>query len=416
MLLIGVFALAACGGPSGPGFLPPPSVGGGVAPSPPARPIGVPPPIRGVALLAPLTGPNAERGQALANAAKLALDAPDAPPLDVRDTGGTAQGAAEAARAAIAAGAGMIIGPLTAAETAGAAGVARPAGIPVLAFTNDPAQAHPGVWTLGITPAQQVRRMVGAEMNQGKNRFAAVLPRNDFGAAMGTALARVAETAGAPAPTIKTYEGSTASMDAAVRDIADYAGRMAPLMDQLRAAREARDSDGAQKATDLLRQAMPPPPFDALLLAETSASRLSAIVGLLGSYEVNGTGVRLLGPALWSEPSVRTGTALPGAWFAAPDPSTRAGFDDQYVAKYAAPAPGLADFAYDAASVARVLAQSTGYTGASLVRPDGFAGVDGVFALLPDGTVRRGLALFEIQNGSPKMIEPSPTSLTAPGI
>ena len=40
-----------------------------------------------VALLAPLTGVNAERGQALVQAAQLALAAPGSPPLDVRDTG-----------------------------------------------------------------------------------------------------------------------------------------------------------------------------------------------------------------------------------------------------------------------------------------------------------------------------------------
>ena len=129
-----------------------------------------------VALLAPLTGPNAERGIALVNAARLALGDPGAPALDVRDTGGTPQGAAAAATAALAAGAGLIIGPLTAAETAAVAPVARPAGIAVLAFTNDPAQAQPGVWPLGITPVQQVHRLVEAAVAHNKGRFAAALP------------------------------------------------------------------------------------------------------------------------------------------------------------------------------------------------------------------------------------------------
>ena len=93
-------------------------------------------------------------------AAQLALEAPGAPALNVKDTGGTPEGAAAAAQAALAEGAGLILGPLTSAETAAVAPVARAANVAVLAFTNDPSQAQPGVWPLGITPGQQVRRLV----------------------------------------------------------------------------------------------------------------------------------------------------------------------------------------------------------------------------------------------------------------
>ena len=82
-----------------------PPTGLGQQPSMPGAPSG-----RGVALLAPLTGPNAERGQALVNAAHLALNDPGSPVLDVRDTAGTPQGAAAAATAALAAGARLFIG------------------------------------------------------------------------------------------------------------------------------------------------------------------------------------------------------------------------------------------------------------------------------------------------------------------
>ncbi len=160
---------------------------------------------------------------------------------------------------------------------------------------------------------------------------------------------------------------------------------------------------------------MPPPDYDALLLAETGP-RLATLTGLLQSYEVTAPAVRTVGPALWAAPAARGGAALTGAWYAAPDPNTRSGFDAAYTAKYGTAAPGLSDFAFDAASVARVLGTGDGYSVASLCRPDGYAGVDGVFALLPDGRVRRGLALFEMQRGTPQMIEPAPTSLQAPGI
>jgi hypothetical protein len=418
VLLAGTIALAGCVAAPPPRPYTPPSIVNYGSPFPSADGVAqpAPPPIsggRGVALLAPLTGPNAERGAALANAAKLALEAPGSPPLDVRDTGGTAEGAATAAAEAIAAGAGLIIGPLTAAETAGAARVARPAGVAILAFTSDPAQAQPGVWTLGITPGQQVRRLVGAALAQGKNRIAGLLPQTDFGQAMATALGQAASSAGAATPDIRTYPPG--NPQGAVRDLAAYGSRVSPLMSQIRAARAEHTAQGRERAAQLSREDVPPPPFDALLLADTGGA-LSTLAGLLQGYEVGPPGVRIMGPALWAAPGARAGADLTGAWYAAPDPAARAGFDQQYQAHFSAPAPGLADFAYDAASIARVVSQSGAYSVASLCRPDGFAGVDGVFVLQTDGTVRRGLALFEIQRGGPVMVQPAPDSLSAPGI
>ncbi len=406
MLLAATVALQACvvaPGPTGPG----PRAGAGLPGAP--APAG-----RGVAILAPLTGPNAERGAALVRAAQLALADPGSPKLDVRDTLGTPAGAAAAAQAAIAAGAGMIIGPLTAGETAAAAGPARAAGIPVLAFTSDPAQAQPGVWVLGITPAQQVGRLVGVMAAQGKTRIAALLPRNDFGNAMGTALAAATASAGLPAPDIRSYQGGMASLNGAVRDISDYASRRGPLEAQIKAARDQHDADGRQRAADLSRQGVSAPPFDALLLAETGDT-LNTLASLLPYYDIDPPAVRVLGPALWASPAARGGAALDGAYYAAPDPASRAAFDGKYTAAAAAAAPGLADFAYDAASIARVLAKQDGYSAAALCQPEGYAGVDGVLQLQPDGRVRRGLAMFELQRGGPVMIEPSPANLAPPG-
>ena len=407
---LGTLALAACGVSPGAG----PRVSGLGRPSMPV-PSNVAPPGRGVALLAPLSGPNAERGRALANAAQLALSPPGSPRLDVRDTGGTAQGAAQAAQAALAAGAGLIIGPLTAAETAAVGPSARAAGVAVLAFTSDPAQAQPGVWTLGITPGQQVRRLVAAATAQGKSRFAAVLPDGEFGRALAAALVEATGSGGLATPDIRFHGGTTPSINSTMRDISRYAARRGPVDAQIRAARAARTAEGRRRAEQLGRTSIPPAPMDALLLADTG-ERLATIASLLPYYDLDPPAVRVLGPALWASPVARGEADLRGAWFAAPDPAARAGFDAQYQAQFGAPAPGLADFAFDAASIARVLAGEGGYSAAALTRPEGFSGVNGVLALLPDGTVRRGLALFEVKRGGADVIEPAPETIGTPGI
>ena len=93
--------------------------------------------------------------------------------------------------------------------------IARSAGISVLAFTNDATQAQPGVWTLGITPAQQVRRLVAAASGQGRSQFAAMLPDTDFGHAMGQALEQGTAASGLPPPTVRFYGRGMAAINAA---------------------------------------------------------------------------------------------------------------------------------------------------------------------------------------------------------
>lgn len=375
-----------------------------------------PGPVGHVAILVPLSGAYAERAQALVNAAKLALGEPGSPTLNVRDTSGTPAGAAAAAAAAIAAGDRLIIGPLTSGETAAVAGPAQTAGVPVLAFTTDVGQSRPGVWILGITPLQQATRLVSYATAQGKNRFAAILPRTDFGGAMAAALTKAAASTSAPAPSIYRYDTTVSGMSAAVREASGFDQRRGAMDAEVRAAKARHDEEGRQLAAELSQRDVPPPPFDSLLLSETG-DRLATLTSLLRPFDINPSEVRLMGPALWSAAPARAGASLGRAWFAAPDTqaAARTAFDEKYTATYGTPATGIADLAYDAASIARVLAHDRGYGLASLTRPEGFAGVDGVLALRQDGSVLRGLALFELQDGNPVIIDAAPAVISVTG-
>lgn len=414
-LLLGTLALGACA-VAEPGYYPPQSYGGGVVtPAPlataptrltPGRP---PATLSRIAILLPLSGANADRGQGLLNAARLAFNVPGAPTLDVKDTAGTPDGAAQAAQQAIQAGDGLILGPLTGTETAAAAGPAHDAGIPVLAFTSDPARAQPGVWTLGLTPGQQVRRLVDVARAQGKTRFAGLLPDNEFGHAMADALTQAAGGA-----TVRFYAGGMAGMNTAARDVSDFAERRGPIQDQINAARARDDAEGQHQAQELALVPVPPPPFDVLLLAAIG-SDLSELGSLLPYYDVGPQQVKIIGPALWASPAARGNATgfLEGAWYAAPDPAARAGFEQAYAARYGGPPPPLSDLAYDAAALARVVAQQGGALLPSLTRSEGFSGADGVFVLEPDGHVRRGLAVFELRHGTPAVVDPAPQSLAS---
>ena len=82
----------------------------------------------------------------------------------------------------------------------------------------------------------------------------------------------------------------------------------------------------------------------------------------------------------------------------------------------AAPPPALADLAFDAAAIARVLAPGPGYSIAALTNASGFTGADGWLALRPDGEVARGLAVFLIERGGEAtVLDPAPATLAGPG-
>ncbi len=371
-------------------------------------------PGRRVTILLPLTGPTAEVGQAMLRAAQLSLDQPGAPTLDARDTGGTPAGAADAAKLAIAAGTGLLLGPLTAGETASVAPLARAAGVPVLAFTSDASLAQPGIWTLGITPAQQVRRLVLAVQAEGKTRVAAVLPSNAFGDAMASGVTVAAGSAGLSAPSVLRYGNGFAALNAALKTVSDYDARRGTAEQQDPAASAPGDPDSRRRPREARGQALSPPPIDTLLLG-AAGEQLGQALPLLTFYGIGPEQVRILGPALWSRDAPRL-PALSGAWYAAPDPAQRAPFEQSYAAKYNAPPRDLASLAYDAAGIARVAAGSGGFAPGTLTRPEGYTGADGLLGLQPDGQARRGLAIFEIDHGGSHVVQPAPQSLQAPGV
>jgi branched-chain amino acid transport system substrate-binding protein len=365
-------------------------------------------------MLLPLTGPRADIGHVLEQAARLALQDGAGPTLDVLDTGGTAAGAVTAVQATIANRDSLILGPLTSAETAAVAPIARNAGIPVLAFTNDASQSAPGVWPLGITAGQQVRRLVTAAQAQGKSQFAALLPDTDFGRAMATALTSATQAAGLEPPNIRMHPPGMAAITAATRDLSDYANRRGPIDAKVKAARALGTADGRREAQELVKTPIQPPAFNVLLLADTG-DQLQEIAAVLPYFDVDRSAAQIVGPALWSDPASGS-FAVHGAWYAAPDNSTRSNLERDYAAKYGNPPPPLADLAFDSAAIARVVLGSNGADATALTQPGGFVGTDGWLIMLPDGQVQRGLAVFRIERAGPAMIDPSPQPSTTPGL
>lgn len=388
-LALAVVALAACQSPQIASQRPPTK-----PPEPP--PAAAPPPVQQmpaaeamtpagfkVALLLPMTGQGAALGDAMFNAAQLALFDASSQGFTLRpyDTHGTPDGAAAAARQAVEGGAAVVLGPIFSPEVKAAGQVTRAANIPMVAFTTDVTAAGNGVHVLGMLPRSQVARVVGQARQRGVTRFAALAPDNDYGRAVAAAYQDVVRSAGGIVTRQEFY-------DPASRDVSDAVRRLAA-------------GEGSA--------------FEALLIPD-EGTRLRAVAAALPAHGLGSDKVLLLGTALWgNDPRLGSEPALVGGWFPAPPQDEHAEFVADYQKHFNARPPGIASLAYDATALAAVLAKQTagGSLPSVLTSPSGFAGVDGIFRLLPDGTNQRGLAVMEVTPDGARQIGPAPKSFEA---
>jgi ABC-type branched-subunit amino acid transport system substrate-binding protein len=338
-----------------------------------------------VALLLPVTssGSTPAVAKALKQAAELALFDFDNPNVSLvpKDTKGTPDGARLAAESAIKDGAELIIGPLFAQEVAGAAPVARQAGIPMIAFSSDEKVASNGVYLLSFQAGRDVPRIVSFALSRGKRNFAQLIPQSPYG--------RIAESAFA-----KAVSGGSGETGVRASFPPDDSNAMLGPVRQI-----ANAIKGGQKV-------------DALFLP-AGREELPSLAPLLVSSDLTSGRVQFIGTGQWDYPNIGGERALIGGWYPAPDPKGWSNFVQRYSKTYGSVPPRLASLAYDAVSLAVSLSQNPPgqrYDMGQLTRASGFAGVDGLFRLLPDGTCERRLAILEVREGGPVVIDPAPSS------
>ena len=326
-----------------------------------------------IALLVPLTGKNAGIGQSLANATTMALL--DTKADNIRMTSyDTAKGAAAAAQNAIRDGNKLIIGPLLSDNVVATANIARPAGVPILSFSNDSGAAGNNVFILGHIPSQSIDRVVNYAKSKGMTRFAALVPNGVYGQRASSTLLRSVKDAGGTVVSIQTFNRDSKSIEAATKKLAQNGDFEAVLL--------ADNGDMAIKAAPYIR---------------TNAS---------------GT-AKILGTDLWNTSSNLAGApSMRGAWFASVSDSLYKQYADKYRARYGKAPFRLSSLGYDSVlltvKVARNWKVGEPFPINQLTDKGGFIGLDGVFRFKADGISERALEVQEIRSGSFVVVDPAP--------
>lgn len=371
-----------------------------------------------VALLVPLTGPASKLGEAMLNAAQMALFqfGDDRFELLPHDTGASPDGALSAAQLAIGDGAQLILGPLLSASVEAIGPVARAANVPVIAFSSDRQVAGGGVYVMGFLPSAETRRVVGFAAARGLTRFGLLAPDNAYGATVLEEMQKVTAAAGVQITRARLYNPSAEDFTNVVREISDFDARKHELDRQIKELKGNNDEISKKTLERLEKlQTAGDLPFDALMVAD-AGKRLQQIAALLPFFDVDPAVVQMLGTGQWDVAGLGNEPALVGAWYAAPDPNARKDFITEYEKTYGAPPPRLATLAYDSMALATLLGQAkdgADFSHDTLASPNGYWGRDGIFRLMPNGTTERGLAVMEITRKGSRVIAPAPETFQA---
>jgi branched-chain amino acid transport system substrate-binding protein len=371
-----------------------------------------------LALLLPLSGRGASVGKALSDAAQMALfeTARDDLEVLVFDTQGTTAGAEDAARLAIADGARLILGPLFGASAEAVRPIASAAGVSVVSFSNNRDIAGDGVYVFGFLPDQQVHRIMRFAADRGHGRIGALAPSSGFGELVVASARIAAEQIGAEVVRATYYDPSDSELSGLIRQFAEYDSRKSALAEQKSLLSGRTDQISKQALARLTGlDTFGDPPFDSVLLPAGDPG-LRSIAPLLAYFDVDPARIRLLGTALWDEArGLGAEPALVGGWYAAASPDARMDFENKFDRAFDRRPPRLASLGYDAMLLAVALTYAEGgadYSSEALTDGNGFAGVDGIFRLLPDGTNQRGLAVLEVEQNGVRVIDPAPLSFT----
>lgn len=327
-----------------------------------------------VALLLPVTGPDGDVGQSIANATALALT--DTKATNIRMiTYDTSMGVAAAAKRAIADGNKVILGPLRGDHVVEAAAVARTAGVPIISFSNDVGVAGQNVFLLGHLPNQSIDRVIRYARSQGYNRFAGVVSTNVYGQRAQSNLTSAVRSAGGTLVSIQESDGTTASADAAARRLAQLGQ------------------------------------IDAVLIADSGRAGVALVPALRRNGMRN---AKILGTDLWNiDGSLAGSAAMYGGWFASVSDTLYAQYATKYRARFGKTPLRLSSLGYDSvllvARVARDWRPGTKFPIAQLTDPQGFIGVDGAFRFTANGLTERMLEVQEIQSGKFVTISAAPT-------
>lgn len=367
-----------------------------------------------VGVLLPLSGTAAKQGQGLKNATMIALEDVRNPKLILQyyDTKGTPEGARVAVTNAINQNARLIIGPLKSSSVQAISEETRSHDIPVIAFSTMSNVLQPEVYTLGLMVEEQVDRIITYTAQNGRSRFALLVPDNNTGVAVARAAVKSAQKNGVSITRIGFYTPGTTDFSSITRKLSDYDARTSRLQ-RFKSSLRNKISQGDATAGKVLERlnktdTLGEVDFDTVLIPESGAS-LKAAVSMFGYYDVYAPQVKFIGTSVWENTVLNKESTMRGSWFPALSRSHSDYFIEKYTSIFGERPSSLYSMGYDAVALASALSQKPSEDmNFSITDMDGYVGINGAFRLLANGQNQHSLDIVEIRPDGNFIIDEAP--------
>ncbi|MEM7073006.1 MAG: penicillin-binding protein activator, partial [Pseudomonadota bacterium] len=343
-----------------------------------------------LAMFVPLSGPLAEKGRGLRDAAMLAIFGSALGNVELAFYDSFADlpvGSLEyrehlhsLTRLAIDEGAAVIIGPLLGDATHPVSQIAGPRGIPVISFSNNTdlavmaKEGQGGTFIFGMAPEQQIASMLGFIAKGGAARIALLAPDTEYGRLVRRALHQLGPIQVADLSIIDVL------YDPAIRDFSKPTDRLI--------AKARR--------------------IDFLLLAVNDQVALRIIAAQLDQRDIGAPSVQLIGLQPWqwlddlgSEP------ALNSAWFVGIPEAHMRLFGQHFQAIFGNRPEPFSAIAYDAVMIVAALLNREGSTVEKLSARQGFLTINGLVRFDHTGLSERTYAIYRVHDDSYSLLDPA---------
>lgn len=375
-----------------------------------------------IAVLLPTSNANAAAGREIRNGIELALLQHSLNQLNV-DFYDTSTNPTDAINTALATNPDIIIGPLFS-SNAQILRSTKPNIMPAISFTSDAAAVGDGVMTMALMPTNGVELIVREMSNDGIQNFIIMAPNNDSGKIMAGTAKRAAEIYGQNVTGIFYY---TEHAGENLKDIT--------AMASMNAARTAAHTRAKTVLSDILTnetltgieksnlyyqldkisksETLGTLPYSGVLFLG-NADDTKTLGSFLRYYGADSRSVRFYGTAMLDGTDIASDYTMMGTKYAAL-PEQNQTFVNLYQQTYGARPSRLASFGFDAATIAMGTVYSNKTPAAYLLDPSGYAGIDGIIRLKPNGDNERGLRILMANaSGTPVVVKPSPENFISP--
>ncbi len=263
----------------------------------------------------------------------------------------------------------VTIGPLTAGATRSLQPFARQNDIRLFSLSNNPSLPDDNTVVFGYRVETEVSRILDYVYAQGKSHILAVVPRDAYGDAVAAVLQLT------PATQLQIIRfGKPDELSAALKTISGTP--------------------------------------DAVFIP-VSGGALAPTLKALADAGLPHDKAQYFSTGLWDDAAIWKVPELDGAWYPAADPAQLQLYLGRYRAQFGAEPPRLTALSYNAFAMIAILQKQNPqnpFAPSQLNNPSGFNGVDGLFRVMPDGSVRRALAVVSIENRGPRVIQAAPDS------